>query len=331
MITPIESILSRINQNNPAKRLKILSIFAHESYSTLMGDLPHDFYGLQGPNIKVWDFRTKPLPKNHFILQKPYPQHFPSGLEFDLILSGDRFSGFQILDTIAKQLKIPHINMLHHLPQYGAKPKQLAEMKALRADAHVFVGEASKQMWDIADGKVIRYGLDEKLYSGWTGKDEVGIQVVNQLMGRDVFCGAQIFAKVAQSIPLRLLGDNPGISEMAKSTEELVAKVANCRFYLNTSLYSNCPMGMCEALMIGIPVVSTRLFETPYIITHGENGFLYDTPEEAIEYCNMLLKDFELAKRIGAAGRETALKLFNQDRFIKEWDDVITSCYLRYR
>lgn len=327
MISPITSILSRIS---PKEKLNILTIHSHESFSTSLQDVPHNFYGLSGQGIKEWNYSLKPLPKNHFIIKKQFSP-IPPGIDFDLCLSQDRFYSFQILAPIAQQLNIPHINILHHLPNLGVAPKPLAEIKSWRADKNVYVGYESRKAWESEDGQVVYYGIDHEVYNGWTGESPNGCCVVNEYQGRDVFCGWNIFQEVSKEIPMKLIGQNPGLSEPAKTTEELVKFLCSSRFFLNTSQYSNFPMALAEALTCGTPVITTSHYESKHIIKHEENGFIADTAEDIIKYAKALLNDKSLADKIGAAGRETALRLFNKDRFTKDWCDIIRDTYEKFR
>ena len=85
MITPIESILHKINNPSNERRLNILTTATHEGYQSLLNYLPHNFYMLQGPGFKTWDYYTKPVPSNHYIINAPFPDFFPSDVEFDLV------------------------------------------------------------------------------------------------------------------------------------------------------------------------------------------------------------------------------------------------------
>ena len=67
----------------------------------------------------------------------------------------------------------------------------------------------------------------------------------------------------------------------------------------------------------GIP--SPGLYEVPNFIEHGVNGFCSDDSSVLRDCCEQLLKDANLAKQMGAAGRETAKELFNKPRIYDEW------------
>jgi glycosyltransferase involved in cell wall biosynthesis len=323
MYTPIETILHKINQSGRNRRLNILSFPTHEGYQTMLGALPHNFYLLQGPDIKTWDFHTKPLPANHYLLHKPFPP-ISVGIEIDILFSQDRFGSLQRMIDIHNQLKIPILSLDHALPHISWNKKQMEDMKNLRVHKHVYVANKGKEMWGgKSEDKVIYYGLDSSIWNNWNGQEKNGISIVNQFATRDVFCGWNLWQEVAKQVSIKLVGENPGLSTSAQSTEHLISMMQNARFFLNTSQYSTFPMTVAEAMAIGCPVISTSKFEVPLVIEHGKNGFLADSPEEIIKYCKLLLEDFDLAQKIGNAGRETAVQKFAVSNFIEQWNNVL--------
>lgn len=81
-----------------------------------------------------------------------------------------------------------------------------------------------------------------------------------------------------------------------------------------------------EAWVMGQPVVvfgqkmwQSQSYEPSMLIEHGVNGFIGDSPAECAKYLNLLLQDYELAKKIGAAGRASALEYYNRDLLAAKW------------
>ena len=64
----------------------------------------------------------------------------------------------------------------------------------------------------------------------------------------------------------------------------------------------------------GVPVVASPVGWNKNIIKNGENGFLADSESEWLKYFRMLIKDSELRKRIGMAGRKTFEEKFTLEK-----------------
>ena len=79
-------------------------------------------------------------------------------------------------------------------------------------------------------------------------------------------------------------------------------------------------MALCEAMMIGMPVVGLATTELPTVLENGRSGIVHTNPERLIEGARELLKDRSLAARLGAAAREIALERFSIARFTRDWE-----------
>jgi glycosyltransferase involved in cell wall biosynthesis len=73
---------------------------------------------------------------------------------------------------------------------------------------------------------------------------------------------------------------------------------------------------------MGQPTIVPNWPEFNLIIKHGENGFLYRTKEECADLTNLLINDYNLAKKLGAAGRETAEAIAGDDVRRKQWTEA---------
>jgi glycosyltransferase involved in cell wall biosynthesis len=69
-------------------------------------------------------------------------------------------------------------------------------------------------------------------------------------------------------------------------------------------------MVLLEAMSAGVPVVASRNSGFQRLMENGRQGLLIDPPDGEQEFAaalNLLLDDVDLAKRMGAAGRQLAL------------------------
>jgi trehalose synthase len=74
-----------------------------------------------------------------------------------------------------------------------------------------------------------------------------------------------------------------------------------------------------EALWKGRPTVAGNVGGIPLQITDGVSGFLVSSPEQTAQRSIEALRDPELAKRIGRAGKEHARAHFLTPRLLRDW------------
>ena len=103
----------------------------------------------------------------------------------------------------------------------------------------------------------------------------------------------------------------------------LIAK--DCSIYALSSNYEGLPNALCEAMVLGLPVVSTKCkFGPEEIIEHGENGLLVPVgdAESMSQAFQLLADDVTLCQKIG----NTAKKIkhaFSINRVMNQWESVI--------
>ena len=61
-----------------------------------------------------------------------------------------------------------------------------------------------------------------------------------------------------------------------------------------------------------------------YRETHGETGYLVDSPAECAQRCLEILADPELGKKLGRAGKEHARREFLSPRLLRDWLGLLT-------
>lgn len=59
------------------------------------------------------------------------------------------------------------------------------------------------------------------------------------------------------------------------SASEIVTQLADADFYIHPAIIDNSPNTVCEAQLIGTPIISTNAGGIPSLIEDGETGFLY--------------------------------------------------------
>jgi glycosyltransferase involved in cell wall biosynthesis len=102
----------------------------------------------------------------------------------------------------------------------------------------------------------------------------------------------------------------------ALPTERVRAELAEAQVFALVSLEENAPMGIAEAMAAGVPVVASNRCGMPYMVMHGETGYLVD-PEDPADIARRLavvVGDEDQARRLGENARRLAETLFHPER-----------------
>jgi hypothetical protein len=178
-------------------------------------------------------------------------------------------------------------------------------------------------MWDPGrtPTRVIEHGVPRP-DARYIGDRDRGIVVVNNLRSRGRRLGLDVFERARREIPLDLVGMDAaslgGLGEIKR--DDLPAAEAHYRFFFHPIRYTSFGMAVCEAMMVGLPIVALATTEMPTVIENGVSGILDTDVGRLIDAMRSLIADPGLAREIGARGREIALERFSLERFTREWN-----------
>lgn len=309
-------------------KLNILVGPTHEAYEENLCKTGHNFYAFQHNHFKTWNSKYRPLPSNYILLDKTKDiNQIPLNVDIDLVLSANKFGQFQILSDVANKLGVPLLSIEHTLPFPAWSQQQLQNCRNMRGKFNLFISEYSINAWgweDKNDTGIVHHAIDSEIFKPSDVERElVCLSVVNDWINRDWCCGFNIWKNIVQKykLPVKVLGDTPGLSVPASSTQELAENYQKSRVFLNTSTISPVPTVLLEAMSSECAVVSTATCMIPDIIVNGVNGFISNNEDELGNYCKLLLQDKELAEKMGKAARQTVLERFNLDQFLNTWNN----------
>ena len=105
-----------------------------------------------------------------------------------------------------------------------------------------------------------------------------------------------------------------------KNTDEIIDLLSETTLYIHTSYIDNSPNSLCEAQLIGVPVIATNVGGVSSLIEDGKDGFLvpandpYFLASRIVQLCNdqVLLKKFSLQTREKAQKRHSKENILNQ-------------------
>ncbi len=182
-------------------------------------------------------------------------------------------------------------------------------------------------MWDSGrtPTRVIEHGVVVPDDLRYTGALQRGLVVVNNLRTRGRRLGADIFQRVRKEVPLDLVGigaeELGGIPSLGYG--DLQTLEVQHRFFLNPIRYTSLGLAVCEAMMLGMPVVGLATTEMATVIENGFSGYVDTNVDTLIERMQELLRDWEKAQRLGENARRYAQERFNIGRFARDWEQAL--------
>ena len=103
--------------------------------------------------------------------------------------------------------------------------------------------------------------------------------------------------------------------------DDIVKYISNSSFVVVPSIcYDNCPYSVLESLVIGKPIIASRIGGIPELIDDNVNGFLYkfDDVDELSEKINKLFSNKNLRKKFSINSKERAIKNHSKEKYYDE-------------
>jgi len=330
----IRSLMRKVSRD---RKLNILTFATHERYEENLCKTGHEFYSLRVG--KEWDTSYAAVPDNYHIID-----HIPEYVDIDIILSHTSCQRLQIAHDLlsstrnanGNKLTIPIMRMAHTLPDIRFDvQQQISAHQAINVDQDAFISDFNRNAWgyNANNAKVVEHGIDTNFWSPNADipKNNTCLSVVNDWPNRDWCCGFKLWQETSQGLPVMVVGKCPGFSEPAQSTEHLRQIYQSSRVFYNTSLHSPVPTVLMEAMACGCAIVSTATCMIPDIIKNGENGFISNDPQELRKFLEILLKDEDLAIKMGQKAAETIQTKYSILNFIDKWNELLYSTIENYK
>ncbi|WP_419701570.1 glycosyltransferase [Mucilaginibacter sp. NFX135] len=227
---------------------------------------------------------------------------------------------FEILSE--EQRNLPKIYLEHDPPR--GHPTDTRHIVQDPTITLVHVTHFNKLMWDNNEvsATVIEHGVIQP-ETTYTGKLDKGIVVINNLPSRGRLLGLDVFLEVRKHIPLDLVGMGTGELGLGEVLHpQLPEFISQYRFFFNPIRYTSLGLAVCEAMMMGIPVVGLATTELATVIENGHSGYIHTDINYLIAQMKLLLRDVEHARQLGEKGREIASQKFNISRFTQQWEQL---------
>lgn len=204
--------------------------------------------------------------------------------------------------------------------------KYLKYLKRFRRFPLVYENWLLQKRWEhyrVGDGRMILNTAEPWLRQNWKG--DIG-GILNVCNGAFSWREQSDEVKIAKQTLKEVKGQNylHDAYEKWLWPKDYIEMMSHYRAYLETSTSRTLTMAFQQAMSLGMPVVAYDSRRTCYaqVIRHGVNGFITRNVRELKRYCEMLLRDYDLAKRIGDAAKETAKELWGFDVIKPKWEEA---------
>jgi hypothetical protein len=309
------------------KRLKIFTWHIHGSYLYYLSQIPHDIY-IPKKTIAEDGYAgitpSYPWPSNLYEI----PSEKVSQAKFDCILyqSHKNYISDQYEVLSVAQRELPKMYLEHDPPRdHPTDTKHPVDDPNVMV---VHVTDFNRLMWDCGRSPttVIDHGVMIPQSVKFHGHIERGIVVVNNIKKRGRRLGLDIFENARSEVALDLVGmgwkDVNGLGEIPHA--KLPAFCSQYRFFFNPIRYTSLGLSICEAMMVGMPIIGLATAELVTVIENERSGFLSTRADELVEVSKELLRSPKLAEAWGREARKTALRRFSIQRFIDDWNRTLS-------
>lgn len=194
---------------------------------------------------------------------------------------------------------------------------------------------------------IIRFYVDTDEFQGWNGETKKVINFTQSLKARRVFCHHDEIIKMVEGFPAYIYGsgnDDLGPLNGGELPYDLMkGQLRDNRVFVYGGTWpSPYTLSLMEALSTGIPVVAIgkqlaeelpgipqqnwmNYYEVDAVIENGISGFISNDYGQLRAWIHELLENHELAKMIGAKGREKAIEIFGKEGIKESWKVFLES------
>jgi hypothetical protein len=308
------------------RRLRVLTWHVHGSYLYYLTHAPHDFYlpvrpgrpeGYGGRSGSfAWGDHV------HEIAAEEVARR-----QFDVVLFQSRRNWeadqFELMSPA--QRRLPRIFLEHDPPRESPTDTRHPVDDPDVLLVHVTAFNAL--MWDAGRTpvRVVEHGVSVPDGARFSGELARGIVVVNNLPGRGRRLGRDLFDRVRAEVPLDLAGmascELGGLGDLP--LRELHARLGGYRFFFNPIRYTSLGLAVCEAMMIGLPILGLATTEMSTAVQNGVNGYVETDLARLVTHMRRLLADPDEARALSEGARRTARERFGIRRFAADWSRVL--------
>jgi glycosyltransferase involved in cell wall biosynthesis len=170
----------------------------------------------------------------------------------------------------------------------------------------------------------------EKLVRSFERLLETGVEAELRLAGRIVnqTYGAGVMDRIEKSKhkdSIIYLGE--------LSSEQIRRQMSESSVFVLISREENSPMGIEEAMAAGLPVITSNRCGMPYMVRHGESGYLVDPEDEreVADRMGVFASNADIMQKMSAASKKIAMDRFHPAQVSSKTRDVYLEIMQRER
>lgn len=278
--------------------------------------------GLKGKYKQTWDENMRPVPPRSRLISLTEALNSPRS--YYCIIAHNISDLLDVKSRPDPRLIVLHSTLEGRVAEEKSSvpPHKMREILfkylELVGGHAISVTKLKAQSWGVPDEDIVDFGVDPADYPPYSGHEACGLRVSNFIDSRKKILLWDFHEKAFSGIPVRLVGHNPnwpGVSA-SENWDHLKAMMQAHRFYIHTAepqFENGFNMATVEAMAAGMPVLGNCHPSSP--IQHGVSGFLSDDPDQLRNYALILLKDRELAMKMGQEARKTVMSRFSIGSF----------------
>jgi glycosyltransferase involved in cell wall biosynthesis len=221
---------------------------------------------------------------------------------------------------------LPAIYVEHNAPQ-----GRINEMRHPAADRDgltvCHVTHFNALFWDCGTTptRVIEHGIVDPGYR-YTGEEPRVAVVINEPRRRARVTGTDLLERFAAAgVPVDVFGMDAGAVGGIEDVPQhrLHDEMARRRVYLHPIRWTSLGLSLIEAMHLGMPVVALATTEAPEAVP-AEAGVISTRVDALADAARAFLADPERAREAGRAARAAALERYGLERFLADWDELLS-------
>jgi glycosyltransferase involved in cell wall biosynthesis len=220
---------------------------------------------------------------------------------------------------------IPAVFVEHNAPQ-GA----IADMRHPMADHSelmlVHVTHFNDLFWDAGDAptRVIEHGVVDPGYR-YTGELARCAVAINEPARRGRVTGTDLLERFTRVAPIDLFGIGAGQLGGVEDPPQrrLHEEMPRRRVYLHPIRWTSLGLSLIEAMKLGMPIVALATTEVPDAVDPAA-GCVSTDVEGLCGDIARLMRDPDECRERGMAARRLALSRYSLDRFLSDWDALLS-------